>query len=170
MPFFIVWLSIGVPPSCFPMIPTCLFDDVLGAIKSWLPSETRIPAMLTVGNSTNLRSCADLKFTSWEDPIAFMVCDMGFCDNLKDTSFIGGTQWKFGEKKLMAESTDADAYRLCTTVSAVYVVPAVLAMSIGVALASSITLAALNLLAPFVGLVWQVSVFNHGVGDESINE
>ena len=70
-----------------PMLPTCLLQDVLVAVKSFFPPVILFPAMLLCDgissngtidpyNQTCLRSCKRLNFTGWADPLAFTLCDM----------------------------------------------------------------------------------------------
>lgn len=95
-PFFLLWYSYGVSPQCLPMLPPCLLDDVLVFATSVLPSTVALPATLlacpvsenaTVSPSC-LRSCSALNFTTWADPLAFALCDVGspaWCVSLLDT-------------------------------------------------------------------------------------
>jgi hypothetical protein len=161
LPLFVLWFSIGVAPSCLPMLPTCLFDDVLDTAKAWIPPTAVVPPMLLVNNKTSLRSCTDLKFTSWEDSIVFTYCDMGFCDGQKDVNLWGIARLDFAQKQAQIESPDADAYRVCSVVSVANSVPAFIAFTLGLALVASVAMAGFSLVGPFVFLMWQVVVYNH---------
>jgi hypothetical protein len=172
IPFFVLWFSTGVAPSCVPLVPTCIIDDIIGFIKEWLPFQMGLPKLLIVNNNNNsarLRPCTDLSFTSWEDPLAFALCDMGFCDELNDTTWMG-TRWDFSKKLSMIRSQDASAYRVCSTVAAVNVLPVAMAAVTGVALLSCAVIALSSLIGPLLGLAWQVSVYNHQPGEQDISE
>jgi hypothetical protein len=161
LPFFVLWFSIGVQPSCLPMLPTCLFDDVLDTAKSWIPPTAVVPPMLLVNNKTSLRSCLDLQFTSWEDSLVFTYCDMGFCDGQKDFNLWGVVRLDFAQKQSQIESPDADAYRVCSAVSVANSIPAFIGFTIGLALVASVAMAGFSLVGPFVFLLWQVVCYNH---------
>jgi hypothetical protein len=169
IPLFVLWFSTGVAPSCIPLVPTCIVDDVLNFIKEWLPSQIEFPQMLVVNNSTRLRPCTELSFTSWEDPLAFAWCDLGFCDGLNDTSWMG-TRWDFGKKLSMIQSPDASAYRVCSTVSAVNVLPVAMAALTVITVFSCTVVALSSLTGPLLGLAWQVSVYNHQDQEKDIND
>jgi hypothetical protein len=135
-----------------------------------VPPQTRVPRLLSEGfNGTSLRSCSDLQFTSWEDPLVFALCDLGFCDEMDDAHYLGIARFDFAQKRGACQSPDADAYRLCATVSAAKAVPAIIVLSTALALASSAILAILTLIAPSMSLAWQVSVYNHAEAGEDIN-
>jgi hypothetical protein len=161
LPFFILWFSIGVQPSCLPMLPTCLFDDVLDTAKAWIPPTAVVPPMLLVNNKTSLRSCLDLQFSSWEDSIVFTYCDMGFCDGQKDFNLWGIARLDFAQKQAQIDSLDADAYRVCSAVSFANSIPAFIGFTIGLALIASVAMAGFSLIGPFVFLLWQVVCYNH---------
>lgn len=93
-------LAYGVGPSCFPMIPTCLLEDVVLYIQGMLPIKLVWPNSLQVtpgclGNATSLygkqqclRSCrgGPFYFRSWESSLSWAVCglaaaDPTFCQN-----------------------------------------------------------------------------------------
>ena len=95
-PFFLLWYSYGVSPQCLPMLPPCLLDDVLVFATSVLPSTVALPASLLACpvppnasvSPTCLRSCSALNFTTWADPLAFAMCDVGspaWCISLLNT-------------------------------------------------------------------------------------
>lgn len=160
VPFVTLWYSIGVSPRCFPMIPTCLLDDAIAAFKSVLPRKVTLPSMLVV-NKTKLRSCSELNFTSWEDPLAFLWCDMGFCDDASDVTVLEVSHWRFREMHGYATGTNVEAYRFCATVTATYSVPALIAASVGLPLVYAITASFLVMLGPLFNLMWQIIMFDH---------
>ena len=160
IPVLAVWYSLGVSPRCFPMVPTCLLDDVIAALKGLFPVRAVLPPLLVVG-PRELRSCSELNFTSWEDPLAFAACDLGFCDGLDDTKFLGVSRWDFRQMRERAYSPDADAYRVCASVTSTYTIPVVLAAGFVVAVAAALALSAIALAGPCVNILWQVVLYNH---------
>lgn len=160
LPVIILWYSIGVSPRCFPMIPTCLLDDLLASLKSVFPSRVSLPSFL-VANETKLRSCSELDFASWEDPLAFAWCDMGFCDNATDFSVWDVSHWRFSEMSRRASGKNVEAYRVCATVMATNSVPALIAASVGIGLGAALVISLVSLLGPVVSLLWQIIVFDH---------
>jgi hypothetical protein len=169
LPAFVLWFSIGVAPSCLPMLPTCLLDDLIEAVRGYVPAVAQVPPLLRKNDTSTLASCSELQFARWEDPLVFAWCDMGFCDGMDDANYPGLGQFDFAQKRAMSESTNADAYRLCATVSAAKAVPVIMAASIAVALVSSALLTGLTLVAPSLTLLWQVGVYNHGGVEDDIN-
>jgi hypothetical protein len=160
IPFMVLWFSIGVSPRCFPMIPTCLLDDLTVSLKSVFPSKITMPQKLVV-NSTKLRSCSELSFTSWEDPLVFAWCDMGFCDNATDVSLWDLSYWRFSEMNKYATGDDVEAYRLCATVTATFSIPVLIAASAALTVLGALIVSLLALLGPTLNLIWQITMFDH---------
>lgn len=161
IPLLVVWYSLGVSPRCFPLIPTCLLDDAVASFKSLFPSKASMPKLL-MGNATDLVSCEALDFKSWEDPLAFAWCDLGFCEGLEDARYLwGASHWKFRQMHARATGEDADAYRVCASVTAAYSVPAILLALSVLAVGSALVVSAGSLLGPFVTLLWQIVLFDH---------
>jgi hypothetical protein len=90
-PMFITYYTYGVSVTCFPMVPTCLLSDVLSFVERNVPAIARFPDEVLCNRSINatnltnatflpdstcLRACDDLNFTTWFDPIAFLICDL----------------------------------------------------------------------------------------------
>lgn len=46
VPWFIMWYAYGYSPTCFPLIPTCLFGDVLYTLNTTFPAKLEWPALL----------------------------------------------------------------------------------------------------------------------------
>ena len=162
LPLLIVWYSTGVSVRCFPMIPTCLLDDVIWTVKRVLPSSLFLPARL-VKPSGAFESCASLNFTTWEDPLAFIICDLGFCANSQDISILGVSQWKFRQMHLASTGDHADAHRLCSTVTFTYAVPVIFAGFLALGLLTAAIISVLQLLPPSIDLVWKAIMVNRNV-------
>jgi hypothetical protein len=159
IPFFVLWYSTGVSPACLPMLPTCLLDDLLAAVGGVLPVSAVLPPLLLAANGTTLRSCEELQFGSWRDPIAFLLCDLGLCNA---SGAVPGLYWDPALRRAQLESKDAAAYRVCAAVSAVNSLPAALVLMLGVVLLSSLVMFVLSTIPPLLTMVWHVVSFNHG--------
>ena len=178
-PGFILWYAFGTPPSCFPMVPTCLLSDVIATLGMLVPERLEFPEDLRCGNASEplcLRSCEALNFTGWADPLAFAVCDTdpGTCrfllERLPAESGMGvldAVAWtpvreavaRF-ERVVSAPGREGLAgHRLCTWVSFVTATPALAALGGGVVLASAACMAALDLVPSTVAFVGQLYVF-----------
>jgi hypothetical protein len=160
IPLLVVWYSLGISPRCFPMIPTCLLDDALAALKSLFPVKAFLPKLL-VGQGKTLKSCSALNFTTWEDPLAFAVCDLGFCDSLSNVNVLGVSKWRFDDMRGHAASADADAYRVCASVTATYSVVPAFIINFFLAAAVALSLSALALVGPCLTVLWQIVMYNH---------
>lgn len=87
-PLILLWYVYGVGLTCFPLLPTCLLSDVIAAARYVAPESIELPPELLcggpAGNTSCLRPCSDLNFTSWADTLAFAACDTdaGWCEAL----------------------------------------------------------------------------------------
>ena len=82
LPAFVLWYTYGVSVPGLPMLPPCLLEDVIWTIQRVLPASLELPADLVCNQSlagtnatTCLKSCAELNYTTWADPLAFTACD-----------------------------------------------------------------------------------------------
>ena len=172
-PWFILWYVFGMAPTCAPLLPTCLLSDVIATVEALLPRQILFPDKLVCdANQTCLRSCTELDFVAWVDPLAFAVCDTDqeTCLYLQTISPTGiglfdehvGEPLKRGMARfltIIGRGDDLAGYRLCTWVSFITVVP-VLALVGSVFLIGGVLLAAgMDLLPPLIGLLCQSYVF-----------
>jgi hypothetical protein len=161
IPLFVLWYSTGTAPACLPMVPTCLLDDLLVSYKSLFPVSASIPpAMMSADNKT-LRSCEELQFTTWRDPLAFALCELGMCGFSVNATFLPGLYWDATAKQAQVNSPDVTAYRLCALISAVNSLPVLLIVSLGLVFLSSVVLTVLNTIPPLLTMAWHVVGFNH---------
>jgi hypothetical protein len=147
------------------MLPTCFLDDLLSSAKGLLPLSARVPALLLSADGTTLRSCEELQFTTWRDPLAFFMCDLGMCGFSVNSTYLPGLYWDADEKRAQVESADADAYRICALVSSVNSLPVALVLMLCVLLISSLLLTILNTVPPLLTMLWHVASFNHADAD-----
>ena len=92
---FVPWMAFqfayGVGPSCFPMVPTCLLQDVMLFVEHLLPMSIKWPDSLQnvpgcahnmslVANSSYscMKSCRKdpFNFNSWESSVSWMICGL----------------------------------------------------------------------------------------------
>jgi len=88
--------------TCLPMVPTCIFDELLISFQVLLPDKIAWPnelqhwagclegaprpsgaVMARPNTSECLRSCTEWPFSyqSWEDNLAWAQCDLGYCES-----------------------------------------------------------------------------------------
>ena len=161
IPLFVLWFSIGVSPRCLPMVPTCMLDAMVDAVKAAVPLSTAIPPFLLQREGTTVRSCTGIGLDAWHDPLVFVLCDAGMCDGWANTTSLGGLELDIGGKRTMQASPDVAAYRVCSAVMSINTVHALAAGLLGLAAASAAALALAAMAAPFASLLWQVAVYDH---------
>jgi hypothetical protein len=172
-PWFILWYAYGMPPTCTPLIPACLLSDIIIAVESLVPPQILFPSNLLCDgqNQTCLKSCTELRFINWVDPLAFAICDT---DDATCTYFysLGKTGiapvddllWDPARESMRAfqqviRSGDVAGHRLCTWVSFVTVVPLLALLASATVLAAALVVTILDLLPTLVTLVCQALVF-----------
>jgi hypothetical protein len=173
-PGFILWYAFGTPPSCFPMVPTCLLSDLIATLELLVPARLVFPEDLTTCGDGCLRSCADLNFTGWADPLAFALCDTdpGACRFLlghlpAETGFGALDAVAWGplrraierSERVIALGTPLAGHRLCTWVSFVTATPALAALAAAAVLAGAAAVALLDLVPSTVAFMGQLYVF-----------
>jgi hypothetical protein len=172
-PWFILWYVFGMAPTCAPLLPTCLLSDVIATVEMLVPRQILFPQRLLCDqNQTCLRSCTELDFTDWADPLAFAICDTdaGLCSYLRDMAPTGiqpldslilkPVQLAMGRFQLVLRGgEDLAAYRLCTWVSFVTVVPVLALLGSFLLVLGVLIVAAMDLLPPLVAFFCQTSVF-----------
>lgn len=175
-PSFILWYTYGVAITCFPLLPTCLLADVVAALESFAPPRVDLPRLLVLPKGAGLAPCEQLNFTAWYDPLAFALCDTDLPTCAWMGNWTSGVAWLDGalapfagalarnEALMGAPGYEPHAYRVCTWVSFVWVVPAVGATLLGSALAYSLASAALALLPSIVEFAGQLVVFMNSPG------
>jgi hypothetical protein len=171
-PWFILWYAFGVPLSCTPMVPTCLLEDVIATIGMLVPERLEFPPELVCANQTCLRSCGELNFTGWVDPLAFAVCDTDprACAFLREAMAGAGKGWDFlgwtammdalGHfEKVVLSGRALAAHRLCTWVSFVTATPALAVAGGATVLAGAALMAVLDLVPSLVAFAGQAYIF-----------
>ena len=177
-PLFILWYTFGMAPTCLPMVPTCLLADIIAAVRALVPEAVLFPDDLLCGagrgalNQTCLRSCAELNFTGWADPLAFAVCDTdpATCAWLGNVTGLGwdwvdplwtplrDSMGRFG--RVVSSGRRLDGHRLCTWVTFVTATPALALLVSAVVVASAACVAVLDLVPSVVTLLAQLYAFH----------
>jgi hypothetical protein len=174
-PGFILWYAFGTPPSCFPMVPTCLLSDVIATLGMLFPAQLAFPEDLRCGEAC-LLPCETLGFAGWADPLAFAVCDTdpGTCrwilERLPAETGVGvldAAVWgplraaiaRFERVVSTPGPAGLAGHRLCTWVSFVTATPALAALGAGAVLAGAACMAMLDLLPASLAFMGQMYVF-----------
>ena len=122
-------------------------------------------------NQTCLRSCSELGFGSWEDPLAFAICDTdpetcSYVLALGPSGLVFLDTWLWDPlREAMARAyqrvmhEDTTPYRVCAWVSFIWVVP-LLALGVGIVVVAGAVLAfVFDLLPSLVAFLCQLYVF-----------
>ena len=180
-PWFILWYVFGMSPSCFPMLPPCLIADIVATMESLVPPAILFPPELLCDpaaqqgyplNQTCLRSCAELQFRTWADPLGFAICDTDprTCEYLQSwgptgEGYFDALVWDplraamNQSQAVVLSQRSLAAHRVCTWVTFIWVVP-ILAVLVGILVVASAVLAALfDLLPSLVMFLAQAFVF-----------
>lgn len=89
VPWMAFQMAYGVGPACFPMVPTCLVQDIMLFVQAMLPVSIVWPNSLQIvpgcasnaslsSSSPCLKSCRSEPFyyTSWESSVAWATCNV----------------------------------------------------------------------------------------------
>ena len=169
IPTLALWVSYGMSPTCFPMVPPCLGDDIIARLQTVFPLSISLPPALYKSHNTSagLVSCTTLGFTSWEDPVIYAAVGLGVQSELPpdylwvvDVTALTGKNWtsNFLEKQGMIRSPDRDAYTTCALVTSVSVLPALLVAVGVVVLALSLVTYVFSLIPFVLVLGWEVMI------------
>lgn len=172
-PWFILWYTYGLSPTCFPSLPTCLLGDIIRTIEYLLPNRLEFHPSLRCeqGPPDCLRPCELLGFEQWTDPLAFSICDI---DDLVCTSMLDrgplGVEWldepfykplleAMGRFQVVLRAGDVGGHRVCAWVSFVSVVPAIALLISGLAVVAALFSAIMDMLPLFIQFILQAFVF-----------
>jgi hypothetical protein len=127
--------------ACFPLVPTCLLEDVATVLDLFIPDRIQWPEdLVTTVNCTQphcLRSCLsdpNVGFSSIADHLAWIVCEIDppYCAQLGDTTtwmYIKGSLIRKGSLHPVSASMRA-AQRICFSVTVVNSIPLLLFFSL----------------------------------------
>ena len=162
MPWIILWHSMGYSPACTPMVPPCLVDDLIAALRQIAPESASFPPLLVCRDAPDcLVPCSQLGFEGWQDPLLFVVADLGLDAWVGNLSVAQQVAPKLTTMAARARSPDAPAYRICAGVTAVSALPVIFALGGAVYLLGGLLLFFLSLGPPLVSMVWHVLSYNH---------
>ena len=172
-PLFILWYTYGLAPTCVPLLPTCLLQDVLALVSSILPPEITLPPELSCDDNSTacLKSCTELNYTTLFDPIAFAICDldMSSCAQIASANLsgilapLGPIQSAIQTKQLVFaqnSTTLLAANRICTLVSWVTAFPFLLLASALFTALCSLVIGFVQLGPAFFALIAQTVAFH----------
>ena len=186
--FFTLNLCYGYEWACFPLIPTCLLNDIVSTLNATIPPKIEpLPrALLRTGGSftrtcspeaiaaTNIVptacivQCSDApqKFTSYEAPLAWWLEELGLSLFVEDTvlpllNFFDTSSMKYHlHQKRYAMSSDDNLilYRSCAVVTSYRLLPYLLIAGVAVAAVLSVTRFLLTFVYAFSTLVGAIFV------------
>lgn len=186
--FFVLNLCYGYEWACFPLIPTCLLNDIVSTLNASLPAKIEpLPrALLRTGGAftrtcspeaiaaTNIVpvacivQCSDApqKFTSFEAPLAWWLEELGLSHFVEDTvlpwlAFTDTSNMKYHlHQKRYAMSSDDNLvlYRACAVVTSYRLLPYLLIAGVAVAAVLSISRFLLTFVYGFSTLVGAIFV------------
>jgi len=190
VPATALYISYGISVTCYPMIPTCLVEDVVVTFQMILPVEMKWPSALQVypgcidrvTNLTNssveaasacLRSCRGdpFYFYAWEHSVAWMLCsfDPVTC---KDVDFpyaplVREASWNYSSIHVNAavkNETATDmwhAHQYCFFMTLAQAFPWLLLGIVGIYILAAMLLLPFPLLSATVQFVVQAVCFTH---------
>lgn len=157
IPLLVIHRAYQIGPGCFPMIPTCLGDDIVHSIRNMLPMTVRLPSILYCenGNFTCLRSCTEFGFNTYYDPIVFAAVDLGWEETA--AQYVSVTKMK----SLVNDLDNVAGYRFCAFVSGILVAPLVFAVIGILFLIVSVVVFIISLLPSVTLVLWQILLLDH---------
>ena len=145
-----VYLTYRIAPGCFPMVPTCLLDEVVDISQRYLPTTIEFPREL-LNKNNQTRSCTELGFKNVQDPLIFLLCHLQL-DHLVAPYMVVDTVCSLPREA---------GYYFCAVISSVITVPLfVLAAMIFVCVLSFVTFV-VSMLPSVVVVLYQVIIFDN---------
>jgi hypothetical protein len=174
-PFFILWYTYGFSPNCLPMLPTCLFTDIIDLITVLFPTQFEFPHLLyctqtninyTVTEYSCLQSCSTVGFTEAIDPLAYSVCsfDHAICTDLvkvTNNSVFGPISRSLNKWNQRTTPEQQQAYSFCTWIQWIESLPFIFFALLFTFVMSTTVYALIALIPIFVNLAAQIIAFNH---------
>ena len=137
----VMFYSMGYSPFCFPLVPTCLGDEIISTFDTLLPVRVQWPHALqqsvncmdnpNITASQCVVSCSahPFNFRGWSEPVAWAVCELSSqaCDTIYQwlrTQSFASTQdsllyesttalWRSHAIITQADNDTVTAYRMC---------------------------------------------------------
>ena len=167
-PLLVTWYVYAVSPSCVPLVPTCLVDDVVELGRRWLPLHATLPGPLVADAAAKkLRPCGDLGFTGavqqWSflaalgEPLESLVRSLSPWAPLDEAQV---AHWK----RSMAADPSGDttrAYVACWAVQWTDALPILLLVAVGAYAAAHLISLVGSMLPVAINLLVCIFHFNH---------
>jgi hypothetical protein len=190
VPVTAIQISYGVGIACFPMIPTCMVQDLIVTVNDFLPVNITWPnalqrypgcvdkVKLATGSSTEaasqcLLSCRGdpFYFTTWEHSLSWMLCslDPDGCTNISVpyAPLVMDASWNYSEVNQYAVSKNATgmdvwrAHQYCFFVTLAQGLPWFLVWIVLIYLLVSLVYLPIPLLPAGVQFMVQALCFTH---------
>ena len=173
----LLWYCYGMALTCGPMIPTCLIDDVIGALNSLFPNPVTVPSELSITDDclnkpeykTCFKSCGEspLLFNGWRDTLAFGICylDVATCrqwgDAIGERDSLGAVLVGRANALEVASDSLLSALRFCFVVNFVNLVPVFVLLILVVTSSVYVLYLPCVLIPSFFTLMLQSLAFTH---------
>ena len=157
-PLLVMHQTYNIGYSCFPMLPTCLLDEIIYNVQVYTPAYASIPPLLLCNTSSApycLRSCSEFGFVKYQDPLIFWACDLGVCSAVQP---LFSTQHM---QELLQDKPNVPAYRFCAFVSSVLIFPILFLIAASFFLVVSVFVFFLSIIPSLMNVLWHIVLFNH---------
>ena len=155
----VFFYSFGVSPLCFPMIPSCLGNEILEFLNMVIPDKLSWPQSLqkipncaedaSISASECIVTCEQVPFVylDWTEPLAWVFCDVAIDACIATEKWLSASAWVQGistlkslsealdRSAIVLQGTDDDmktAFRLCAALTSWKTVPILLLCGLGV--------------------------------------
>eukprot|EP00960_Hanusia_phi_P022541 666943-Hanusia_phi.AAC.10 len=185
-PPVVVYYAFGVSPLCLPMIPTCLFSDLVDALNFLFPAKLAFPdslqaypGCLDFANATNRSACIvpcsryPFEYTSWEPELAWWSCmvstgackqAMGYLPSLPLLNKMTSLHRHLAVKAALLDGGNSDmiiAQSVCATFNLWRLIPVALIVSVTLYFISVIASFPFFLLSELLRLTIQAVIATH---------
>jgi hypothetical protein len=178
--YVVFWLSYGMAPTCAPLLPACLIEDIINGVTRLIPTTIVWPQALIVNSSECsshngtqttrpqcMRSCREspFLFRSWESNIAWFACsiDPVSCTSLNIPYFPDLNAAVHNHSiVLLSNNTDTvNAFSFCAWITVAQILPWIWVLLIVVyALSTAISLP-ISLISLLMQTLTQVLAYTH---------
>ena len=173
----LLWYVYGLAFTCWPMIPTCLIDDVISTFNVIFPPTIVIPAGLAISdgclqntsNSRCFKSCNEppMLFSGWRDTVAFLICatDVPMCRQWADR--IGGMDplsSSLYAKALAVEAGDQsviEAMSFCFMITFVNIIPVIVLLVLILTASVYVLYLPCTVIPKFISVMAQALAYTH---------
>ena len=178
----LLWYSYGMAFTCSPMLPTCLFDDVVYTLNTLFPLQVTFPSELLtspdcLGDASKdscLIRCSDppVSFVEWRDTLAYGLCytSKSLCLSLAgvigERDSLSSKLSASAELLMNAQPSRINASTFCFGVTFVNLIPVILLLVVGVTIAAYLLYLPCAFMPKVVALLGQYLVYLHTGSDE----